>query len=156
MSIAAQQIAKRLFGKFSSHKPPQPSAKFRVIDMSSDTELASEVEIADTSAKRSKGLLGRNGLAPGEGLWIVPCESVHTFWMRFAIDLIYLDRLQRIRKIRKSVAPWRISVCLSAHSVIELPAGTIRDQDVHKGHQIKLFPIEVEEQPVEINSEAPE
>ena len=60
-------------------------------------------------------------------MWIIPCESVHTFFMQFPIDLIYLDKQLRVKKVRSSVKPWRISACLTAHSILELPAGTIRD-----------------------------
>ncbi|MGA7109911.1 MAG: DUF192 domain-containing protein, partial [Terracidiphilus sp.] len=87
-------------------------------NLTRSTRIASSVEVADSGAKRSKGLLGRTGLAPGEAIWIVPCESVHTFGMKFAIDLIYLDRQLRIRKIRSNVRPWRMSGCLTAHSVV--------------------------------------
>ena len=104
----------------------------------------SSVEVADSGAPSvRKGCLGRNGAGPGEGLWIVPCESVHTFGMRFAIDLVYLDRQHRIRKIRRNVAPWRLSACLTAHSVIELASGAVQGQNVQRGDQIKFFPIEV-------------
>jgi Uncharacterized conserved protein len=89
------------------------------------TVLATCLEVADTSSKRSKGLLGRDGLGDGEGLWIVPCESVHTFFMRFAIDLVYLDRHNKVKKVQRAVAPWRMSLCLTAHSILELPAGTV-------------------------------
>ncbi len=138
---AAHRLAKRLFKALSSPNPARPSARFRVVDVSRNTELASNVELADTSARRSKGLLGRSGLGAGEGLWIVPCESVHTFGMRFAIDLVYLDRQNRIRKIRRNVVPWRMSACLTAHSVIELPSGAIQEQNVQRGDQIEFFPI---------------
>ncbi len=96
----------------------------KVSNLTRETVLASRVEVADHGAKRSKGLLGRDGLASGEGLWIVPCEAVHTFGMRFPIDLVYVDRSKRVRKVRSAVRPWRISACLTAHSIIELAAGT--------------------------------
>ena len=137
----ADRWAKQLVATFSSAKTASPPVKMRVIDVSRKTVLASTVEVADTSAKRSKGLLGRNSLGPGEGLWIVPCESVHTFGMRFAIDLVYLDREHRIRKIRRNVVPWRVSLCLSAHSVIELASGSIRDQDAQLGDKVEFAPI---------------
>ena len=70
-------------------------------------------------------LLGRTGLALGEGLWIVPCEGVHTFFMKFALDLIYLDRKHVVRKVVRNVKPWRLSFCLTAHSILELPVGAI-------------------------------
>jgi hypothetical protein len=102
------------------------------------TELADQAELAHSGPKRSKGLLGRTGLGRGEGLWIVPCEAVHTFFMRFPIDLVYLDRKLRIKKIRDSVGPWRISFCLPAHSVIELPAGTIRNSRTECGDILEI------------------
>ncbi len=90
----------------------------RVFNVSRNIEVAHNVQLAGDSRKRSKGLLGRDGLAPGEGLWIVPCEAVHTFWMRFPIDLIYLNRQHHVVKTRSNVRAWRISACLQAHSVV--------------------------------------
>lgn len=101
--------------------------------------VAESVEIAGTSAQRTRGLLGRDGLKPGEALWIVPCESVHTFGMRFAIDLVYLDKKLRIRKIRHNVGPWRMSICLVAHSVLELPSGAVSLSDSRIGDQLELI-----------------
>jgi uncharacterized protein len=106
---------------------------FRVVNLVRGTVIASSVEIADTSGIRRRGLLGRASLLPGEGLWIIPCESVHTLFMRFPIDLIYLDRQKRIRKLRSDVIPWRLSACFSADSVLELAAGTIRDSRTEQG-----------------------
>ena len=88
------------------------------------TVLAESADVADTSAKRRTGLLKHERLEPGDGLWIVPCESVHTFFMKFPIDLVYLDKQRKVRKVRHHVNPWRVSLCLPAHSVLELPAGT--------------------------------
>jgi uncharacterized membrane protein (UPF0127 family) len=98
---------------------------FRVVNLAQSTMLASSVVVADTSKTRRRGLLGRESLSPGEGLWIIPCESVHTIFMRFPIDLIYLDRQKRIKKLRSDVNPWRLSACFSADSVLELAAGSI-------------------------------
>src|SRR5207302_549707 len=79
-----------------------------------NTVLAGAAEVADRGATRRKGLLGRAGLDDGAGLWIVPCESVHTIGMKFAIDLVYLDRKHRVKKVRSSVPAWRLSACLTA------------------------------------------
>jgi|HubBroStandDraft_5_1064220.scaffolds.fasta_scaffold343648_1 uncharacterized membrane protein (UPF0127 family) len=117
----------------TSPQAPNPETRFQVSNLNRGTVLATCLEVANTGPKRNKGLLGRKGLAPGEGLWIVPCESVHTFFMQFPIDLVYLDRKNRIRKLRSSVGPWRLSVCLSAHSILELPAGTIHDTQTEPG-----------------------
>ena len=97
----------------------------RVLNATRQTVIGDRIEVADTGARRNKGLLGRTGLGAGEGLWIVPCEAVHTFGMKFSIDLIYLDRKRRVVKVRHGVPPARISGALRAHSVIELPPGVV-------------------------------
>jgi uncharacterized membrane protein (UPF0127 family) len=114
----------------------------RVRNETRDTILASGAEVADTSTMRRVGLLKKEKLKPGEGLWITPCESVHTFFMKFAIDLVYLDRKKRVRKIRHAVPPWRISGCLAAHSVLELPAGAAAASGTQPGDQLELEPLE--------------
>ena len=118
---------------------------FEVANRTRGTKLATQLEVADSAARRSKGLLGRTGLEPGQGLWIVPCESVHTFFMKFPIDLVYLDRKNRVKKARSSVGPWRLSACLSAHSIIELPAGTILSTQTRVGDEIEFLPIKQRE-----------
>jgi uncharacterized membrane protein (UPF0127 family) len=102
------------------------------------TVLGEAVELADTSAKRRTGLLKHERLEPGQGLWIVPCESVHTFFMKFPIDLVYMDKRHKVRKVRHSVAPWRMSACLLAHSVIELPAGTAEQSGTQAGDELAV------------------
>ena len=106
-----------------------------------DTLLATAADVADTSAKRRTGLLKHERLEPGEGLWIEPCESVHTFFMKFAIDLVYLDKQHRVRKVRHAVPPWRLSACFTAHSIIELPAGTARQTGTQVGDQLAMDPV---------------
>ena len=98
--------------------------------------------MADTSAKRRTGLLKHSGLEPGEGLWIAPCEAVHSFGMKFAIDVVYLDRKKRVRKIRKEMVPRRLSACLSAHSVLELPVGMIESSRTEPGDQLEFEKLE--------------
>ena len=121
-------------------KPPCKDTRLVVLNTTRNTVLANVVEVADTASKRNKGLLGRKGLCEGGGLWIVPCESVHTFFMQFPIDLVYLDRKNKVKKVRHSVAPWRLSACLSAHSILELPAGTIRSTLTQRGDTLELLP----------------
>jgi uncharacterized protein len=102
------------------------------------TILGEAVEIADTSEKRRVGLLKHVRLEPGSGLWIVPCESVHTFFMKFPIDLVYLDKQRRVRKVRHAVPAWRLSACLTAHSILELPAGTVEKSGTMPGDELSL------------------
>jgi len=109
----------------NARRRPAATVPSRVVNVTRQTVLADRLEVANQGATRRKGLLGRSGLEAGEGLWIRPCEAVHTFFMNFPIDLVYLDRAHRIRKVRKSVPAWRLSACLSASSVLELPSGCI-------------------------------
>lgn len=113
-------------------------AFLRIVNLNRQTELGDRIETADKGPRRRKGLLGRDSLEPGEGLWIVPCEAVHTFAMRFAIDLVYLDRKRRVLKVRHRVPPSRISGCLRAHSVLELPAGAAEQAQVAPGDQLQF------------------
>lgn len=101
--------------------------------------LAGQLQVARNSAERRKGLLGRSALLPGEGLWILPCQAVHTAFMQFPIDLIYLDRTKRVLKVTKQIPAWRASVCLRAHSVLELPVGTIARTETVPGDLIYIM-----------------
>lgn len=103
-----------------------------------DTILADTADLADTGKTRRTGLLKHERLNPGEGLWIVPCESVHTFFMKFPIDLVYLDKKRKVRKIRHSVPAWRLSACLTAHSILELPAGTLERTGTQVGDELVI------------------
>ena len=127
-----------LKGKSNPGSPLAPEKRLLVTNTSRSTVLATRLEVADSGPKRNMGLLGRDGLAPGEGLWIVPCESVHTFFMRFPIDLVYLDRKNTVKKVRHAVGAWRLSACLSAHSILELPAGTIRNTQTRPGDTLEI------------------
>jgi uncharacterized protein len=135
---ALQGMAKGLREFLAPRKAATPSGPRQAINRTRGTVLASQLELAGSGETRRKGLLGREGLAPGTGLWIVPCESVHTFFMRFAIDLVYLDRKHTVRKVRTAVGPWRVSACLSAHSVLELPAGTIVSSQTERGDTVEI------------------
>jgi hypothetical protein len=126
----------------TTQQKPNPDTRLRVANITRGTVLATRLEVADSGPKRNKGLLGRKGLADGEGLWITPCESVHTFFMQFPIDLVYLDRKNRVRKLCNSVPAWRISVCLSAHSILELPSGTIRNTQTQSGDTLEFSPAQ--------------
>jgi len=137
---ALQKILDGVRSVFFPSRQKFPEGPLRVINPARGTILATRLEVAASGPTRRKGLLGRSGLAQGEGLWIVPCESVHTFFMRFPIDLVYLDRENRVRKVRSAVGAWRMSGCLSAHSVIELPAGVVRATRTVRGDMVEFQP----------------
>jgi uncharacterized membrane protein (UPF0127 family) len=101
--------------------------------------LGNLIEIADTSSKRRTGLLKHASLQPGEGLWIVPCEAVHTFGMQFPIDVLFLSKKRKVLKIRQNMVRRRMALCLRAHSVLELPAGTIAETGTMAGDQLEFI-----------------
>jgi uncharacterized membrane protein (UPF0127 family) len=85
------------------------------------------------------GLLGKSGLDAGGGLWIKPSSGVHTFFMRFRIDVIGLDRDRKVVKLWRCLAPWRVtSVSLKIQSVVELPCGAINASQTQVGDQLEV------------------
>jgi uncharacterized membrane protein (UPF0127 family) len=101
--------------------------------------VADHVDVAATRATRAVGLLTRSGLEPGEALWIVPSRGVHTWGMRFSIDVIALDQsgvvIDRVERLR----PWRIRLPRPGTAgVLELPAGTIERSGTAVGHRIEF------------------
>jgi hypothetical protein len=130
----------QLLIRFLPRRPRAPEARLQILNSTRQTVLATHIEVADKGSTRCKGLLGREDLPPGDGLWILPCEAVHTFGMRFPLDLVYLDRNRKIKKVAPCVSPWRMSACLRAHSVLELPAGTIRATHTQPGDILDFSP----------------
>jgi uncharacterized membrane protein (UPF0127 family) len=110
----------------------------RVLNATKGVLLGEAIFVADSSRDRRTGLLKHTGLKMGEGLWIVPCEAVHTFGMKFAIDVVFLSRKRKVLKIRKDMKQRRIAICLRAHSVLELPAGLLQQTGTVPGDQLEL------------------
>jgi uncharacterized membrane protein (UPF0127 family) len=135
-------LASWISSLFSGTHTAKPNSWMKISNLTRQVVLADRVEIADQGATRRKGLLGRTGLPAGEGLWIVPCESVHTFGMKFPIDLVYLDRSRKVKKVRSGVPPWRLSACLSAHSVVELASGTVQMTQTRQGDKLEFSSAE--------------
>jgi uncharacterized membrane protein (UPF0127 family) len=92
--------------------------------------------VANKMLPRMKGLLGRRALPAGEGLLIRPAPSVHTFFMRFSIDLVFLSRSGEVLKVCADVQPWRARSCRGAHAVVELAAGEAERRGVGVGDHI--------------------
>jgi uncharacterized membrane protein (UPF0127 family) len=101
--------------------------------------------VADTAAKRMKGLLGRAGLDEGEGLLIKPAGSIHMFFMRFPIDAVFLDRELRVVKVVPKLRPWRIAAARGAKQVVELGAGEAARRGIEPGQQLTLTEEERDE-----------
>jgi uncharacterized membrane protein (UPF0127 family) len=89
--------------------------------------------LAETALSRCRGLLGRSGLSSGEGMLLRPTSSVHTAFMRFAIDVVFLDRADRVLKVADDLGPWRMAGCRGARAALELPAGEARRRGLRPG-----------------------
>ena len=94
--------------------------------------------LAETPLTRLQGLLGRKGLEQGEGLLLRPAASIHTFFMRFPIDTVWVDRDLNVLKVSHDVAPWRTAACKGAKGVVELPAGEAERVGVSAGDKLTL------------------
>lgn len=112
-----------------------------VRNLTRDTLLASRAERAASFYSRFMGLMGRSTLPFGEGLWIDPCNSIHTFFMRIPIDVLFLDRERRVVKVFPALVPWRTTrIYGKARTVLELPAGTLAASRTSEGDQLDFQP----------------
>lgn len=111
----------------------------KITNKTKDTILAEKAQIADTHFDRLKGLLGRASLKQGEGLIIVPCSSIHTFFMKFSIDVIFLNKNYRVVLIANKLPPWRLfGVPFFERFVIELPSGIVKKTNTNIGDLIEI------------------
>ncbi|MHB8876269.1 MAG: DUF192 domain-containing protein, partial [Myxococcaceae bacterium] len=99
--------------------------------------LATRAEEATGFGDRFLGLMGRRELPFGEGLHLVPCNSIHTFFMRIPIDALFLDAEGKVRKAFPGLSPWRVTgVYFKVRSVLELPAGTVAGSGTLEGDEL--------------------
>jgi hypothetical protein len=103
--------------------------------------IASALEIAATRRARRKGLLGRDGLERDAALLLAPCCSIHTAFMRFSIDVAFVDRQGQVIRFARELGPWKIAIALRAHAAIEFPAGALRARDVKLGDRLYVRPV---------------
>ena len=115
---------------------------YAVFNRNRSRNLAARISVAGTSQARRQGLLGKKQIEPGTGLWIAPCEAVHTFGMKTAIDVIFLDRYYNVSKLVSNLKPRRIALCLKAASVLELGSGNIAQSETCVGDQIQFHPVD--------------
>ena len=107
-----------------------------ITNLSKNTVLAQHIMIADSFWRRLKGLLGTQSLLIESGLIIRPCSSVHTFGMRYVIDVLFMNRNHGVCKAVSSMAPGKVAWCSAAFYVIELPEGTIEKTKTTIGDKI--------------------
>jgi uncharacterized membrane protein (UPF0127 family) len=111
----------------------------QVTNLTRNTTLVSRGRVADSYFPRLIGLMGHAPLQEGEGLIIAPCNSIHTHFMRFAIDVLYVNREGDIVAMDQAMAPWRFGkVHRGARYVVELPAGTIAATGTQVGDRVSV------------------
>jgi uncharacterized membrane protein (UPF0127 family) len=109
------------------------------VNLTRDARLTERGRVADSFGTRLVGLLRDKRLDAGDGLWILPCNSIHSIGMRFVFDAIFLDKDLRVVHLVREMKPWRISkMVFAAHSVLELPAGLIARTATEVGDQFDM------------------
>lgn len=104
--------------------------------------LSRTATLANTLAARTKGLLGRDGLNEGEALIIDPCNSIHTFFMRFPIDVAFVDSSGVIVRQIENMKPWRMSgIYFRARRVVEFPAGLLEATATREGDMLRFVEV---------------
>ena len=102
-------------------------------------QVAEQVEVAKGMLRRGLGLMGRRGWASSDGLVLSGCNSIHTFFMRMPIDVVYLDKSNRVLRADGAVRPWRVGpIVWKAKTVVELPAGTIERTGTKAGDLLQV------------------
>ncbi len=94
--------------------------------------------VADSPWLRMKGLLGRRELSDGEGILLRPCASIHMFFMRFAIDAVFLDRDLQVVRVAPNLKPWHMASKRRAKMVLELPAGACEREGIREGDRLSV------------------
>jgi uncharacterized membrane protein (UPF0127 family) len=97
--------------------------------------------VADRPWARMRGLLGRSSLPRGEAILLRPAASIHTFFMRFPIDVVFVDENSRVIRIAHRLEPWRTAAKRSAAAVLELAAGECERRGLHEGDELQLAPV---------------
>jgi uncharacterized protein len=115
------------------------SRQVRIVNVTRGAVLAERADLADSLFARARGLLGRSGLAPGDGLIIRPCSAVHTVGMTFPIDVVHLGADSRVLRVVADLRPWRLGPLVrGSRVVVELPAGTTRATGTSEGDLVQL------------------
>ncbi len=106
----------------------------RISNLTRGTTLAERAAVAETPGSRRRGLLGTDSLPRGGGMLIVPCRQVHTFGMRYPIDVVFVDEAWKVRHVVNGLKPGRLSrVVLAGRAVVELPCGTAAASGTERG-----------------------
>ncbi len=111
-----------------------------VVNRTRGTYLGVKINVANTFFKRLLGLYAHRRLHFGDGVWLVPCNSIQTIGMRFPIDIVFLNQVRRVLRVDEAVQPGRIVGWLQgAHSTLELPAGVVRSSETEVGDLLEFI-----------------
>ena len=100
-----------------------PEAEWSLTDAATGAVIAPTLLTAFDRDRRNRGLLGRDDLPAGHALVLAPCSGIHTFFMRFALDVVFVSRDGEVLKVRRHLRPWRLAICPGALAVVEFAAG---------------------------------
>jgi uncharacterized protein len=100
--------------------------------------VAADVEVADTREKRRRGLLGRPSMNRSSALILLPCFSIHTAFMKFPIDAVFVNREGIVVRVVRNLRPWRIAVSFRARAVVEFAGGSLSPRDMRDGDRLYL------------------
>jgi uncharacterized protein len=103
----------------------QPSERFQLIDATTGVVVAGVLKTAFDSASRRTGLLQHAGLAPDTAMIIAPCNAIHTFFMKFPIDVVFVRKNGTVLKVKRSIPAWRLTASVGAFAAIEMGAGQV-------------------------------
>ena len=117
-----------------------PDMPHHLVNVGRGTVLATRIEAAFDSATRNRGLLGRSGLPAGSAMVIAPSNSVHMFFMRFPLDIVFVAKDGTVVKVRQNVRPWRIAAAWRAFAVVEGPVGMIEQTGTRPGDTLAVQP----------------
>lgn len=115
------------------------SCQMKIVNKTKDIVIVENAKIARSFFARLLGLMFRKSIAPDEALIFYHAPSIHMFFMRFVIDVVFLDKNMRVIKIVKNLKPWRITNCFGAYATIELSANTISQVFLSSGDEIEFI-----------------
>lgn len=119
---------------------PMENAVYKAVNLANGHIIADNVKVAQDYLSRSIGLLNRSSLSKGEGLLIKPCNSIHTFFMKFPIDVLFLDKQGRVVKIMRSLGPWRLcAAARNGYMTLELKDEALRTVGVSVGDVVGIM-----------------
>jgi uncharacterized membrane protein (UPF0127 family) len=119
---------------------------FMLINDSTSGTVASRVELAVSRGERRRGLLGRLWMPPTTAMVLSPCWMIHTAFMQFRIDVLFVDDDGRVVQVVRELRPWRVAMSSRARAVIELAAGVARQRDINVGDRVTLVDVATREQ----------